>query len=144
DVVFLHDRLHEFRRLRSLARALLGKNDVVPDELSLAIQDDHFASRPKAGIDREHGLLSERGSEEQFAEVACENSNGLLVGFLFEAQPRLAFHGETEQALVAVMHRFADVLRGGGAVLDEQMLKDREGVLLGRREARQQESLSLA
>ena len=135
DVEFLHDRLHELRRFSRFASAFLRVNHVVPDELSLPVEHDHFASRAKTRIDGEHRLLPKRRGEQQFAEIACEDARGFLVGLLFETEPRFALHRETEQPLVTVMHRLADLQRCRGAIPHEERFQNAERVLLRRLEA---------
>ena len=127
-------------------------------ELPLAIEQRDLAARAETRVDGDHGLLTERGGEEQFAEIVGEDADRGLVGALLGVEPHFRLHCRTEQPLGGVGDGEADLLGagcgsgalgggglGGGAGADEQRLDLGEGGgVVGQRDPHHQEQLLLA
>jgi hypothetical protein len=148
------EKLHEAEDLllRLLGMAV-GKDDVVVQQLALAIEEHGLAAGAEAGVDRQHDLLPERRGEQQLAHVVGEDPDRGLVGALLRLQPHLGFQGGREQALAGILHGEDDMigagLRGGGGgrdgPLDEERLHGGEGrAVVGQLHAHHQEELLLA
>ena len=144
DFELRHHRLDHRLRLGQIARAFLGIDHIVREELSLAVEEHDFAAGAKAGVDAERDLLPERRGQQQLAQVVGENADRLLVRALCEKGPRLAFHRETEQPLEAILHREPHLLGRGRFAFDEEPLQRAHRLDFIGHEARKQEALRLA
>ena len=127
-------------RLHVLAAAPAGVDDLVGEEFSLAVEEDDLASRAESGIDAEGDLLAERRSKEKLAEVVGEDTDRLLVGFLFVKGACLHFHGKSEKALEAVVTGKLHLLGGGGVPAHKKGVERPERLGFRRGEACVEES----
>jgi hypothetical protein len=122
-----------------------GKDDVVVQELALAIEEHDLAAGADAGVDGHDGLLAERGGEEEFAQVVGEDLDAGFVGALFGLEAHLGFHRGAEEAFAGVLHGEDDLVGGGALALHEQLLHLGEGGgLVGQLHAHHEKQLLFA
>ena len=102
-----------------------GVNDIVVQQLALPVQADDLAAGAEAGVDGQDVLAAQRRGQQQFAQVFREHADGFRVGPLLGFNPHFDFNRRPEQALVAVLHRQADLLGGGPSAGDEEGFEQR-------------------
>ncbi len=116
DVVLLHQSVKNLGGLDLLAGAFFGVDDLVFQQLSLAIHCHDLAAGAEAGVDRQRGLLAERRGKQELAEVIGEDADGFLVGLLLVKRARLGLHAEAQQTLVAILDGQLHLFGCGGFV----------------------------
>ena len=116
------------RRLGRLAFGAVREERVVVEELSLLVQADGLAPGAEPGVDRQHPFAAERRRQEQFAQIGCEDPNGLLVRPLLERHPHLGFQRPAEQTAIAVVNRRAHLGRVLPLPADENAFQQRERI----------------
>ena len=109
------EKLHEAEELLfGIGLHAVRENDVVVEQLSLAIEEDDFATGADAGVDGQDGALTERSGEEELAEVGGEDLDALGVGALFGFEAHLGFHRGAKETFAGVLDGETDL--GGGGV----------------------------
>jgi len=132
------------RRFLHAAVALGWVDGVGVQELALCVEADDLAAGAEAGVDGEDALGAERGGQKQLPQVLGEDLDGFVIGALLALHSRLGLHRECQEALVAIMHGGADLLRCGAVAEDELLLEELDGVVLRRGDTEGQEALVLA
>ena len=104
--VLLDEVLHGQHRLYAFGSWRVREDDVVVQEIAFCIEAHHFASGAEARVNRHHTLLPKRRSHEQLLQVADEDADGFLVGFLLRRCSEFITDTRLKESLVAVLNSF--------------------------------------
>ncbi len=80
----------------------MGKDHGLVEEITAGVEHGDLAAGPEAGIDRQDDLLGDRRLEQQAAQVAGEDLDGVFLGGLGQVAPHLAFHAGEDEAVQGI------------------------------------------
>src|SRR5688500_20283214 len=92
--------------LAGLCAAVFLADDVheaVAEEVAELVEGNHLAAALEPRIDRQQAAASHRLLQEQLAEVADEDLDGVLFGLLGQLAAELALPARDDQALVCIL-----------------------------------------
>ena len=117
-----------------LGPAILGRMGVdhrLVEEVAAGVEHGDLAAGPEPGVDRQDDLLGDRRLEQQAAQVAGEDLDGVLLGGLGQVAADLALHAGQDQAVQGVDGGGAEQV-GLGMALQRELAEQR-GLDLGPR-----------
>ncbi len=66
------------------------------------IEDDGFATGAEAGVDSEEAFLTQRGGEEELAQIIGEDLDGGSIGEFLRGETHFCFHRWHKQSLAGI------------------------------------------
>ena len=116
DVVLADQVLEEELRLRPPVLGRVRMDHRLLEQVAVAVEHGDLAAGPEARVDRQHDLVGDRRLEQQAAEVAGEDVDGVPLGHLGQVAADLALHAGQEQAVERVGGRRRGRSRRGGGL----------------------------
>ena len=93
--------------------------DLVVEQVALGVEAGDLASVGKSGVDGHHALLSQRGGEEQLAQVLGEDMDGLFVGLFLAQRRKLILNTRVYEPSEGVLHGLAHEALTGAVASDK-------------------------
>ncbi len=110
---------------------------VVPEHVAELVQRGQLAAALETGIDGQHAAVVDRRLQEQIAEIAGEDADGVRLGPIGQLAAGLALQGGQDQAAQGVAGAAAEVVGMRMAGRHEDFIQRRvHGLEVGNRSSR--------
>lgn len=119
DGEVLHHACGRHSGLGTVALGRVRVEDLVVEQVALGVEAGDLASVGKSGVDGHHALLSQRGGEEQLAQVLGEDMDGLFVGLFLAQRRKLILNTRVYEPSEGVLHGFAHEALTGAVASDK-------------------------
>ncbi len=97
-------------------------NHLVLQQLTLAVETNHFAAGAKTRINGQHVLAAQRRRQQQFPDILGEYPDGLGIGAFLGFESHFDFDGRSQKPLVTVLHCQPHLFRRRTLAGDKQRL----------------------